>query len=330
MRFCLSRLFCAMSKDICVIILAAGKSTRMKSETPKVLHPLCGRPLLAYILDVVSGIAPKKTVVVLGHKHEEVRPALPKTTRVVLQREILGTADAVKRAMPHLAGFKGTVLVLYGDTPLLTIETINKMVAHHREHNLHATLLTALTDKPAGYGRIVRDKYSCVYGIVEDKDASDYHKSIKEINTGIMCFSMEGLTFALKRIKPNNQKKEYYLTDAVSLLYQNGYAVGAIKTETFTEAMGINSRVELAQAQKIMQKKINEKIMGAGVTMVDPDTVSAAHDARIGEDTVLYPFVVIDEGVVIGKNCRVGPFVHIKANTRLKDGSILKGAAWTS
>jgi bifunctional UDP-N-acetylglucosamine pyrophosphorylase / glucosamine-1-phosphate N-acetyltransferase len=312
-----------MSKDIAVVILAAGKSTRMKSETPKVLHPLCGKPMIAYVLEVVKALKPRKTVIVLGHKHDEVRSALPKAASVVLQRQILGTADAVKRSLPRLEGFKGTVLVLYGDTPLLSVETISKMLAHHREGKLHATLLTAIAEKPAGYGRILRDRYSCIHGIVEEKDASDYQKGIKEINTGIICFSTEGLVFALKRIKPNNQKKEYYLTDAVSLLYQNGFAVGGVKAESFNEAMGINSRVELAQAQKIMQKKINETIMQAGVTMVDPDTVSCRSDARIGADTVLYPFVVIDEEVVIGKNCRIGPFVHIKAKTRVKDGSIL-------
>lgn len=319
-----------MSKDIAVIILAAGKSTRMKSETPKVLHPLCGKPMISYVLEAVKTLKPAKTVVVLGHKHAEVRQALPKQASVVLQTKILGTADAVKRALPRLAGFKGTVLVLYGDTPLLSAETITKMVALHRERTFHATLLTAFCEKQAGYGRILRDKNSCVCGIVEEKDASDFQKGIKEINTGIICFSMEGLLFSLKRIKPNNQKKEYYLTDAVSLLYQNGLAVGGMKIETFHEAMGINTRVELAQAQKIMQQKINENFMQAGVTMISPDTVTVCADARIGEDTVLYPFVVIDEAVVIGKNCRIGPFAHIPARTRVKDGSSIRGSSWTS
>jgi bifunctional UDP-N-acetylglucosamine pyrophosphorylase/glucosamine-1-phosphate N-acetyltransferase len=188
--------------------------------------------------------------------------------------------------------------------------------------------LTAKIDKPAQYGRILRDKYSCISGIVEAKDASDYQKEIKEINTGIMCFSTRGLSFALKRITPQNRTKEYYLTDAVELLYRNGFCVGGVTLEQFSEAMGINSRAELAEAERLMQKKINERVMQDGVTMVSPDTVFLAADARVGADTVIYPFVVVEQGAVIGKNCRIGPFAHLAANARVKDHATVRGTAW--
>lgn len=317
-----------MSRQVAVVILAAGKSTRMKSQLPKVLHPLCGRPMISYVFDAVKAVRPAKTIIVLGHKAAEVRAALPRGVQVVLQKEILGTADAVKRALPKLTGFKGTVLILYGDTPLLTTETVNSLLEYHREAALDVTLLTALIDKPAQYGRILRDKYACISGIVEAKDASDYQKEIKEINTGIMCFSSRGLAFALKRITPQNRTKEFYLTDAVDLLYRNGFAVGGVRTEHFSEAMGINSRVELAEAQRSLQKKTNERVMQDGVTMISPETVFLAADARIGEDTVLYPFVVVESGAVVGKNCRIGPFAHIAHNARVKDNAIVRGTAW--
>ncbi len=300
----------------------------MKSELPKVLHPLCGRPMISYVLDTVKALKPAKTIIVLGHKAEVVRAQLPRGVGVVLQKEILGTADAVKRALPKLAGFGGTVLVLYADTPLLTQETVTSMLEYHGEANLDVTLLTAKIDKPAQYGRILRDKYSCISGIVEAKDASDYQKEIKEINTGIMCFSTRGLSFALKRITPQNRTKEYYLTDAVELLYRNGFCVGGVTLEQFSEAMGINSRAELAEAERLMQKKINERVMQDGVTMVSPDTVFLAADARVGADTVIYPFVVVEQGAVIGKNCRIGPFAHLAANARVKDHATVRGTAW--
>ena len=177
-----------IKKEVAVIILAAGKSTRMKSELPKVLHELCGRPMLGYVLDLVTALQPAQVVAVLGYKQELVRKFIPKGIKIVIQKKLIGTADAVKAALAALKGFKGTVLILYGDNPLLKKQTLKKLLDYHLENNVDATLLTAQLKKPSGYGRIMRDKYSSICGIVEEKDADEVQKDIKEINTGIMAF----------------------------------------------------------------------------------------------------------------------------------------------
>lgn len=308
-----------MKKNIVVIILAAGKGERMKSGLAKVMHPVCARPMLGYVFDLIQGLKAEETVVVLGHKHEEVSRIVPKGIKVAIQKELKGTADAVKQALRPLRNFKGAILVLYGDNPLLTKETINKLLKHHIDSNPAATLLTAVVDKPAGYGRILRDKYSSLCGIAEEKESDEFQKEIKEINTGIACFNKDDLSFALSRIKPNNRKKEYYLTDAVEILYKNGRLIESVNLSMAEEALGVNSRVDLAKANKIMQKRINKIFMEAGVTLVSPASTHIAYGAKIGRDTVIYPFTVIEKDVKIGKHCSVGPFAHLREGTRLED-----------
>ncbi|MEI6831570.1 MAG: NTP transferase domain-containing protein [Candidatus Omnitrophota bacterium] len=308
-----------MKKEIAVIILAAGKSTRMKSEMPKVLHKLCGRPMLGYVLDLVATLKPKQVVAVLGYKQELVRKILPKGVKIVIQNKLAGTADAVKVGLSALSGFKGTVLVLYGDNPLLKKETLDKLLDYHVRNNVDATLLTAKLKKPFGYGRILRDKYSTVCGIVEEKDADEVEKDILEINTGIIAFKKETLANNLKFISPNNRKKEYYLTDIVSILAKKDYLVDAVKVEDLQEALGINTRVELAKANSIMQRRINEKFMLNGVTIIDPKTTFINFGTKIGADSVIYPFTVIERDVKIGKRCQVGPFAHLREAVQLKD-----------
>ncbi|MFA5092682.1 MAG: NTP transferase domain-containing protein [Candidatus Omnitrophota bacterium] len=308
-----------MKKDIAVIILAAGKSTRMKSELPKVLHPLCGRPMLGYVLDLVSGLKPKQVVAVLGHKQELVRKYLPKNVKIALQKKMLGTADAVKVGLSALKGFKGTVLILYGDMPLLKKETIKKLLDYHFLNNVDATLLTATLKKPFGYGRIMRDKYSSISSIVEEKDADEVQKDIKEINTGIMAFKKDKLVANLKHIRANNRKKEYYLTDIIEILAKQSCLVDGVKVEDAQEGLGINTRAELAKANAIMQKTINDKFMQDGVTIVSPSTTFINFGTKIGIDSVIYPFTVIERGVKIGKRCSVGPFAHLRENVELKD-----------
>ena len=306
-------------KNVAVIILAAGKSTRMKSDTPKVLHPICGRPMIGYCLDLVKSLKVSRSVAVLGYKSGEVRKELRHDTKVAIQKKLLGTADAVKNALPHLKNFNGTVLVLYADTPLLKKETIKKLLEHHIKNNLDATLLTAHLEKPDSYGRILRDRYASVCGIVEEKDASLVQKDIKEINTGIICFNKKSLNTALKSVKADNRKKEFYLTDTISIIHKRGGLVEAVKAEDINEALGINSRVDLAKANKIMQQRINESFMLDGVTIVDPDSTFINFGTKIGRDTVIYPFTVIERGVKIGKRCLVGPFVHLREGSELKD-----------
>lgn len=299
--------------------MAAGKSTRMKSAKAKVLHRICGRPMLAYVLDLVKELKAQKTIAVLGYGHKEVRGVLPPGVKVVIQKRLLGTADAVRQALPSLKGFRGTVLVLYGDTPLLRLATVKKLLKHHEANNLAATLLTAHLEKPESYGRILRDAYSGIRGIVEAKDADDYQKQIKEINTGIICFDRERLAEVIAKVKADNRKKEYYLTDTISLLYKRGYLVNCVKLEDFNEALGINSRLDLAQAIALAQQRINEEFMKQGVTLVDPRSTFISFGVTIGEDSIIYPFTVIESNVTISKRCSVGPFARLRQGTFLQD-----------
>jgi bifunctional UDP-N-acetylglucosamine pyrophosphorylase/glucosamine-1-phosphate N-acetyltransferase len=308
-----------LKKNIAVVMLAAGKSTRMKSAIPKVLHPICGRPMIGYVLDLISSLRADQVVAVLGYKHQEVRKFLKAGVKVVIQKHLLGTGDAVKEALPLLKNFKGTVLVLYADNPLLKIETIAKLLKHHAENNSDATLLTAVIEKPAGYGRILRDKCFNIRGIIEEKDADEVQKEIKEINTGIICFNKEKLEKALKLLRPDNRKKEYYLTDTIEIIYKGGGLVDAVKIADIQEALGINSRVELSAANSIMQKRLNEGLMLQGITIVDPRSTFISYGAKIGRDSMIYPFTVIERDVKIGKRSAIGPFVHLRKGTELGD-----------
>ncbi|MDD2680168.1 MAG: NTP transferase domain-containing protein [Candidatus Omnitrophica bacterium] len=308
-----------MHKNIAVIILAAGKGERMKSSLPKVMHNICGQPMLAYVLSLTRTLKPKKTVIVLGHQYEAIQNKLPAEITAVRQRKLLGTADAVREALFKLKGFKGTVLVLYADTPLLKKESVDKLLEYHTENKLDATLLTARMNKPKGYGRIVRDKYSSISAIVEEKDADDFEKEIKEINTGIICFNKSSLEAALKKVRPDNRKKEYYLTDTIKILYKNGKLVDGVKINDIHEAIGVNSRLELARANLVMQQRINEKFMRSGVTIADTYSTFISYGTRIGRDTLIYPFTVIERDVRIGKRCFIGPFAHLREGTRVAD-----------
>ncbi|MCM8779578.1 MAG: NTP transferase domain-containing protein [Candidatus Omnitrophica bacterium] len=315
-----------MNKNISCIILAAGEGRRMNSSLPKVLHPICGRPMLVYVLDLVKKLGIKNTVIVVGHKQDYVKRYLPKNIikniKITLQDKLLGTADAVRKAMPALKGFKGAVLVLYADNPLLTIDTAKKLIQHHIENNFSATLLTAKLENPSGYGRILRDTRNCIAKIVEENEANDFEKEIKEINTGIVCFDKGKLTQVLKEIKPQNKKKEYYLTDAVELLYKKGEVVGALKVKEIDEALGVNSQSELAKADKIMRARIIKRHFDNGVRIKDPQSTFIDWDVKIGKDTEIYPFTVIESGVKIGSRCQIGPFCHLRQGTRLGNGVV--------
>ena len=306
-------------KEVAVIILAAGKSTRMKSGIPKVLHNLCGRPMLGYLLDLVASLKPKRVVAVLGFKNDLVRKIITKGIKVVVQKKLSGTADAVKAGLSALKDFKGTVLVLYGDNPLLKKETLKKLLDYHIGNNVDATLLTAQLKKPTGYGRIIRDKYFSICGIVEEEDADEVEKDIQEVNTGIIAFKKESLQSNLKYVRPNNRKKEYYLTDIIGILSKKDYLVDGLKAEDAQEALGINTRAELAKANSIMQKRINHKFMQHGVTITDPASTFIDFGTKIGTDTVIYPFTVIERDVKIGKRCLVGPFAHLREAVELAD-----------
>jgi bifunctional UDP-N-acetylglucosamine pyrophosphorylase/glucosamine-1-phosphate N-acetyltransferase len=275
--------------------------------------------MLGYVLDLVASLKPKRVVTVLGFKQELVRKIIPKRVNISIQRRLVGTADAVKAGLAALKGFQGTVLVLYGDSPLLKKETLKKLLDYHAENNVDATLLTAQLKKPSGYGRVMRDKYFSICGIVEEKDADEVQKDIKEINTGIMVFKKDALEKNLKYIRTDNRKKEYYLTDIIGILAKKDYLVDAVKIDDPQEALGINTRDELAKANSLMQERINKKLMQCGVTIIDPASTFINFGARIGIDTVIYPFTVIERDVKIGKRCSVGPFAHLREGVELKD-----------
>ena len=319
-----------MKNDIAVIILAAGKSTRMKSKMPKVLHNLCGRPMLGYVLDLAASLKPKQVVAVLGYKQELARKVIPKGIKIAIQRKLIGTADAVKVGLSALKGFRGTILILYGDNPLLKKDTLKKLLDYHIKNNVDATLLTAQLNKPSGYGRIIRDKYFSICGIVEEKDADEVQKDIKEINTGIIAFKNRSLADNLKYIRAANRKKEYYLTDIIGILAGKDYLVDAVKAEDAGQALGINTRAELAKANYIMQRRINDKFMRDGVTIVDPESTFINFGTKIGLDTVIYPFTVIERDVKIGKRCAIGPFTHLREGTRVSDEATLGNFVETS
>jgi bifunctional UDP-N-acetylglucosamine pyrophosphorylase / glucosamine-1-phosphate N-acetyltransferase len=307
-----------MSK-VQTIVLAAGKGTRMKSDVPKVMHQVCGKPLILHVLDVVRSIGSLKTFVVLGHGIDQVKAILPSGNVAIEQKKLLGTADAVKSAARFLKNFKNDVVVLCGDTPLLRPKTIEKLISQHRQSKAVCTVLTAMVEDPKGYGRIVRNTKDFVVAIREEKDASEAEKEIREINVGIYCFRAPELLKFLPKIKVNALKGEYYLTDIIDLFAQNHFKVDALVTDDWKEGLGVNTRSDLASAQAVIRKRILDKLMENGVTIEDPATTYIAADVEIGQDTIIKPFTFIEENVVIGKKCVIGPFARLRPGTRLSN-----------
>lgn len=295
----------------------------MKSATPKALQRICGRPMLDYVLDLARQLRIKDTVVVLGHGHKEVAKCLKPGIKTALQKKLLGTLDAVKAGLGKVKNKSGDLLILYADIPLLKKESVRKLVDMHSGSNCAATVLTAELKEPAGYGRIRRDKYSSICAIMEDNDADEFVKQIKEVNTGIICFKKEKLIAALKSVRMNSRKKEYYLTDVIEVLYKRGELIESEKLSDIGEALGINSREDLAKANAIMRQRINRKLMLDGVTISDPASAFVNFGTKIGRDTLIYPFTVIENDVKIGKRCQVGPFAHLREGTRIGDDVVV-------
>jgi len=293
----------------------------MKSETPKVMHPLCGRPMVSYVLDLAKALKVATMLVVVGHKRERLQEVLSGyKAKAVHQDKLLGTADAIKRCESALKNFSGNLLVLYGDQPLLCKETLASLIQKHEDSNAAATVLTAYVDNPFGYGRIIRDNFGRVKAIVEEKDASEEERALTEINTGIICFKKQLLFKAIAGIKPNNAKKEYYLTDAIRIMFEAGLAIESfILKGDARQAQGINTRIDLAQAQNIMRQRILEKYMLDGVGIIDPQTTFIDYGVTIGQESVIYPFTVIEKDVIIGKLCQIGPFCHLRPGTVIED-----------
>lgn len=287
------------------IILAAGQGTRMKSSTSKVLHEIFHKPLVYYPIEAARYAGAQEVCLVVGHKSEEVMKTFGDTVKYALQAERLGTGHAVMQAMDFI-GDDGEILVLYGDTPLITAQTIEKMLAFHRKKKNAVTVLSALVDDPTGYGRIVRDESKHFVKIVEQKDATDEEKRITEINGGMYVFEAKHLKSALSKITNNNKQQEYYLTDTIEILLHEGYNVDAIAIMNPDDILGVNSREQLAQATAIMKQRINRKHMDNGVTLIDPHHTYIDPEVEIGQDTVIEPGCIIEGNTSIGENCIIG------------------------
>ena len=303
-------------QEMVAVILAAGKGTRMKSALPKVLHAVGGRPMLRHVMTAAEQAGAKRTIVVVGFGGDQVQAKIGAAAEYVLQAEQLGTGHAMMQVQPVLAGFSGTILLLCGDTPLLTDKTLLALVAAHQQSGAAATVLTAMPADATGYGRILRNESGQVLGIVEQKDATPEQKKIGEINTGIYCFEAAPLFAALAGLTCNNAQREYYLTDVLAILAQAGQQVGAVEVSDFQETLGINSRLQLAEAEAILRRRKLVELMDSGVTVMDPASTFVDATVSVGEDTVLYPFTWLEGETTIGRDCRIGP------NSRIADSQL--------
>ncbi|WP_458415257.1 bifunctional UDP-N-acetylglucosamine diphosphorylase/glucosamine-1-phosphate N-acetyltransferase GlmU [Schinkia sp. CFF1] len=289
------------------VILAAGQGTRMKSKLYKVLHPVCGKPMVEHVIDHVSILTMEKIVTIIGHGAEKVKQYLGNKCEYALQEEQLGTAHAVRQAESLLGNEEGTTLVICGDTPLITPDTMKALLEHHTETNAKATILTAYSDDPTGYGRIIRNENGFVEKIVEHKDANESELRVKEINTGTYCFDNQSLFQALKEVKNDNAQGEFYLPDVIEILKNKGETISAYQTNDMEETLGVNDRIALSEAERIMKKRINITHMKNGVTIIDPANTYISAEAIIGSDTVIYPGSVIKGKSVIGSDSIIGP-----------------------
>ncbi|KUO60513.1 MAG: bifunctional N-acetylglucosamine-1-phosphate uridyltransferase/glucosamine-1-phosphate acetyltransferase [Gracilibacter sp. BRH_c7a] len=337
--------------DYTAIILAAGKGTRMKSELPKVMHKLAGKPLIDHVLDSIEKLGVSEVLTIVGHGREIVTEHIKGRSEIVIQHEQLGTGHALLQAAPFLKKNKG-VLVLSGDQPLLTSDTLDSLVKMHEESNSSATVLTAQMDNPYGYGRIIRNE-GTFKAIVEEKDSDESQKRIKEINTGTYCFVGFSLQEALTRITPKNSQGEYYLTDVFDSLLSQGDSIETFCTLDSTQALGINNRVQLAEAEDILFDRIRKYWMMEGVTIINPSSVFIDADAVLEQDVIIHPYSIIkgktkiEEGAIIGpstilencycqkrckiensvareatigQDCLIGPFAYLRPQTRLDKG----------
>ena len=310
-----------MNKQIKAVILAAGKGTRMKSNTPKVLHKIFEKPLLGYVLDNVKNIV-NEAFVIVGHHAEEVTAYVENnysSAKTVLQSPQLGTGHAVSMVCPAFENFDGQVIILCGDTPLITEATLNNFVEYHNSNNSDLTVMSTVFDNPTNYGRIIREADNSLKCIVEEKDATQEQKAVKEVNAGIYCLNWAKIKPAFSQLTSNNAQGEYYLTDIISWGKKNGLNVNAYILENSDEIYGINSRHNLAEATKIMNDRKLYSLMESGVTIVDPSSTWISEDTEIGADTIVYPATYIEGKNKIGQNCKIGPCAHLRGGVEVAD-----------
>ena len=322
-------------ESLATVVLAAGKGTRMKSGLIKVLHPAAGLPMIAWPVAAARDAGSDTIVLVIGHQASAVQGAFRGAAdiRCAMQEEQLGTGHAVACALEVLTGFRGTILILCGDTPLLRAETLKNMLTFHRENGAAITVLTALMDDPYGYGRVVRDAAGQVSRIVEQKDADPAEQEIREINSGIYCMDSDFLYSNINGIGNDNAQGEYYLTDLLAIAVRKGLVCLALPTADADEIMGVNDRVQLAEAGRILRRRINRAHMLNGVTFIDPESTYIDHGVTIGADSTIHPGCQIGGGTIIGcgceieqcvtiSGCRIGDDCHIKAASVLEDSEL--------
>lgn len=308
---------------VSAVVLAAGKGTRMKSKKNKVLHRLCSRPMLLYVIDTLSKLEPEEIIVVTGHQAEDVESVLNSTGLTFARQEPqLGTAHAIMCAVPKLKSDPGVVTVLSGDVPLVRVEILRRLIEAHKQNGALMTVLTAELDDPGGYGRIVRDGSGTITRIIEDKDASVEEKKIKEVNAGIYCFDADFLRKELKEISADNAQGEYYITDLAEKAGRCG-GLTAVSTDEPERCLGINDRIDMAKAERIIRMDILKKHMKEGVTIIDPDTTYIGADVKIGRDTIIYPGCFIDGRTVIGEDCTIRPGCWIE-NCKIGNSVLIK------
>ncbi len=298
------------------IILAAGEGTRMHSQKPKVLHQVCGQNILDYVIAASSDAGILDIAVIVGFQAECVRASLAPGIATYLQQKQLGTGHALVQALPFFENLQGNLIVLVGDAPLIRSDTIRGLVLAHEMGSYAATVLTAEFAEPTGYGRMIKNGAGELLKIVEEKEANPTEKQIKEINSGMYCFDAQALRLALKELKTDNAQGEYYLTDVIEIIRKMGKRAGTYVTSEATDIQAVNSKRQLAEAEAVMRKRINGKLMDAGVTMIDPITTYVDSQVLVGQDTILYPGVILEGSTVIGKDCVIG------ANSRLANVKI--------
>ncbi|MCQ2744488.1 MAG: NTP transferase domain-containing protein [bacterium] len=305
------------------IILAAGKGTRMKSETPKVLHEIFNKTLLGYVIEAVNNTElADENIVIVGHQAEKVEEFVKnnyENSKTVLQTPQLGTGHAVSMALPLLEDYDGEIIILCGDTPLITSDTIKEFVNFHRKENSDLTVMSAIFDNPTNYGRIIRNNDNTLNSIVEEKDATAEQKSVQEVNAGIYCLNWAKIKPAFKDLKTNNAQGEYYLTDIVKWAGLNNLKTLAYILKNNEEIFGINSKENLAEASRYLNNRVASKLMANGVTIIDPISTWISPETEIEPDTIIYPSCYIEGKNKIGKHCKIGPFAHLRGDVIIED-----------
>lgn len=315
-------------EETLAIVMAAGKGTRMKSKKSKLVHQIYGKELVKRAVENARKAGINDVITVVGYQKEQVQEVLGDTVKYAIQEEMLGTGHAVMQAKKYLKGKKGKVVILSGDVPILRPTTIQSLVEKSIERKEYATLLTAIYDNPSGYGRIIRDEGGNVKAIIEDKDATEMQKEIKEINAGIYCFDIKELLDALDSITSDNAQGEYYLTDVIKIMNDKGLKTGAVIVEDNTEILGVNDKVQLELLTRVLRLRINTEHMRNGVTIEDINTTYIYDDVEIGADTVIHPNTTIKSGVKIGEDCEIGPNAYIREGcdlaNKVKIGSFVE------